>query len=167
MNREDMSLADALERANLVVLVSALAHRTGDRTLLSRYPVAKFERGWNADGFSKQEKAQIRAHALGLLRSLECRDDVHDEYNRRVDEAHEGLVWRHPKVHSYYNHDVRAGSRRFRHPPLVVVHPVDDRRGAPTEQHAARDRHGGPPVGLGKGRLSGFDQHGEPLLRAD
>jgi len=32
---------------------------------------------------------------------------VHDEYNRRVDEAHEGLVWRHPKVHSYYNN--RAG----------------------------------------------------------
>jgi hypothetical protein len=32
------------------------------------------------------------------LRSLECRSDVHDEYNRRVDEAHEGLVWRHPKT---------------------------------------------------------------------
>lgn len=41
------------------------------------------------------------------LASLECRRDVHDEYNRRVDEAHEGLVWRHPKVHSYYNN--RAG----------------------------------------------------------
>jgi 4-hydroxyacetophenone monooxygenase len=39
----------------------------------------------------------------GDLHSLECRGDVHDEYNRRVDEAHEGLVWRHPKVHSYYN----------------------------------------------------------------
>ena len=35
--------------------------------------------------------------------SLECRRDVHDEYNERVDAAHEGLVWRHPRVHSYYN----------------------------------------------------------------
>jgi len=37
------------------------------------------------------------------LVSMECRADVHDEYNERVDAAHEGLVWRHPKVHSYYN----------------------------------------------------------------
>ncbi|MGH7338833.1 MAG: NAD(P)-binding protein, partial [Myxococcota bacterium] len=71
MEREDMTLADALERANLVVLVSALAHLTGDRALLSRYPVAKFDRGWNAGGFTKHEKAEIRAHALELLRSLE------------------------------------------------------------------------------------------------
>ena len=35
--------------------------------------------------------------------SMECRRDVHDEYNERVDEEHEHMVWRHPKVHSYYN----------------------------------------------------------------
>jgi 4-hydroxyacetophenone monooxygenase len=40
------------------------------------------------------------------LRALECRQDVHDAYNERVDRAHEGLVWRHPKVHSYYNNAV-------------------------------------------------------------
>jgi 4-hydroxyacetophenone monooxygenase len=45
----------------------------------------------------------IAAMIAGDVRSLECRRDVHDEYNRRVDAAHEGLVWRHPKVHSYYN----------------------------------------------------------------
>ena len=39
------------------------------------------------------------------LLSIECRKDVHDEYNERVDAAHEGLVWRHPKVHSYYNNE--------------------------------------------------------------
>ena len=39
------------------------------------------------------------------LVSIECRRDVHDDYNERVDAAHEGLVWRHPKVHSYYNND--------------------------------------------------------------
>jgi 4-hydroxyacetophenone monooxygenase len=70
VNRTDLTLADALERANLVVLVSAVAHQTGDRSLLARYPVEKFERGWNAGGFSKPEKAEIRAHALALLRSL-------------------------------------------------------------------------------------------------
>jgi len=41
---------------------------------------------------------------LGLT-SLECRRDVHDEYNARVDAEHEHLVWRHPRVHSYYNND--------------------------------------------------------------
>ena len=69
MEREDPTLAAALERANLVVLVSALAHLTGDRALLSRYPVAKFDRGWNAGSLSKQEKAEIRAHALEILGS--------------------------------------------------------------------------------------------------
>ncbi len=36
-------------------------------------------------------------------RSLECRREVHDAYNERVDAEHEKLVWRHPRVHSYYN----------------------------------------------------------------
>ena len=34
---------------------------------------------------------------------MECRQDVHDAYNERVDAEHEHLVWRHPRVHSYYN----------------------------------------------------------------
>ena len=34
---------------------------------------------------------------------MECRRDVHDEYNERVDAEHEQMIWRHPKVHSYYN----------------------------------------------------------------
>jgi 4-hydroxyacetophenone monooxygenase len=37
--------------------------------------------------------------------AMECRQDVHDEYNARVDAEHEQMVWRHPKVHSYYNND--------------------------------------------------------------
>jgi 4-hydroxyacetophenone monooxygenase len=37
------------------------------------------------------------------LRSLECRREVHDAYNERLDAEHERLVWRHPRVHSYYN----------------------------------------------------------------
>ncbi|MEX1006607.1 MAG: NAD(P)/FAD-dependent oxidoreductase [Acidimicrobiia bacterium] len=35
--------------------------------------------------------------------TMECRRDVHDAYNERVDAEHEQLVWRHPRVHSYYN----------------------------------------------------------------
>jgi 4-hydroxyacetophenone monooxygenase len=35
--------------------------------------------------------------------AIECRQDVHDAYNARVDAENEEMVWRHPKVHSYYN----------------------------------------------------------------
>ena len=47
---------------------------------------------------------------LGLLAAcgsaaMDCRQDVHDEYNARVDAEHEQMVWRHPRVHSYYNND--------------------------------------------------------------
>jgi len=38
-------------------------------------------------------------------RTMECRREVHDEYNEKVDAEHEDLVWRHPRVHSYYNND--------------------------------------------------------------
>jgi 4-hydroxyacetophenone monooxygenase len=37
--------------------------------------------------------------------TMECRREVHDAYNERVDAEHEQLVWRHPRVHSYYNND--------------------------------------------------------------
>ena len=36
-------------------------------------------------------------------RSLECRQAPHDAYNERLDAELEHMVWRHPKVHSYYN----------------------------------------------------------------
>jgi 4-hydroxyacetophenone monooxygenase len=39
------------------------------------------------------------------IASMECRQKVHDEYNERVDAEHEKMVWRHPRVHSYYNND--------------------------------------------------------------
>jgi 4-hydroxyacetophenone monooxygenase len=32
----------------------------------------------------------------------ECRQDVHDEYNERVDEAHANMVWAHPGMETYY-----------------------------------------------------------------
>lgn len=37
------------------------------------------------------------------FQSIECRQDVHDDYNQRLDAEHENLVWRQPLVESYYN----------------------------------------------------------------
>lgn len=34
--------------------------------------------------------------------SLECRQDVHDSYNQRVDEAHRRMVWSHPGMNTWY-----------------------------------------------------------------
>jgi 4-hydroxyacetophenone monooxygenase len=47
----------------------------------------------------------VREMLEGNIASMECRQDVHDEYNERVDAEHEKMVWRHPRVHSYYNND--------------------------------------------------------------
>jgi len=45
----------------------------------------------------------LRALIENGHRSLECREDVHDEYNERLDAEMEKMVWRHPNVRSYYN----------------------------------------------------------------
>lgn len=44
----------------------------------------------------------IRELLEGGRRSLEVRQDVHDDFNRRVDAAHDRLVWAHPGVGSWY-----------------------------------------------------------------
>ena len=36
-------------------------------------------------------------------RAIDCRAEVHDAYNERLDAQMESMVWRHPKVRSYYN----------------------------------------------------------------
>lgn len=41
----------------------------------------------------------------GSLGSVEIRQDVHDAYNNRVDEAHEHMVWTHPGMSTYYRND--------------------------------------------------------------
>jgi 4-hydroxyacetophenone monooxygenase len=45
----------------------------------------------------------IGALLEGGYTTMECRQDVHDQYNEWIDAEHEQLVWRHPRVHSYYN----------------------------------------------------------------
>jgi 4-hydroxyacetophenone monooxygenase len=34
--------------------------------------------------------------------AVECRQDVHDAYNERIDQAHANMVWTHPGVETYY-----------------------------------------------------------------
>jgi len=34
--------------------------------------------------------------------AVECRQDIHDAYNDRVDEAHANMVWTHPGMETYY-----------------------------------------------------------------
>lgn len=36
-------------------------------------------------------------------RAIDCRPEVHDAYNERLDAEMEHMVWRHPRVRSYYN----------------------------------------------------------------
>jgi 4-hydroxyacetophenone monooxygenase len=33
---------------------------------------------------------------------VECKQEVHDRYNERVDAAHENMVWTHPGMNVYY-----------------------------------------------------------------
>jgi 4-hydroxyacetophenone monooxygenase len=36
------------------------------------------------------------------LGAVECRQDVHDVYNERIDELHANMVWTHPGMETYY-----------------------------------------------------------------
>jgi 4-hydroxyacetophenone monooxygenase len=45
----------------------------------------------------------LRAMLENRWRSLDCRPEIHDAYNARLDAEMEHMVWRHPRVHSYYN----------------------------------------------------------------
>jgi 4-hydroxyacetophenone monooxygenase len=44
----------------------------------------------------------LKLMAEGGFRSLECRQDVHDAYNDKVDVAHERMVWTHAGVNNWY-----------------------------------------------------------------
>lgn len=39
------------------------------------------------------------------LGAVECRQDVHDIYNERIDQAHANMVWTHPGMETYYRND--------------------------------------------------------------
>jgi 4-hydroxyacetophenone monooxygenase len=39
------------------------------------------------------------------LAEVDCRQDVHDAYNERVDALHENMVWTHPGMETYYRNE--------------------------------------------------------------
>jgi 4-hydroxyacetophenone monooxygenase len=47
----------------------------------------------------------IRLLLEGEQQSLECRQDVHDAYNRRVDEVNAGTAWGSPLVNNWYKNE--------------------------------------------------------------
>lgn len=54
----------------------------------------------------------------GGIATLECRQDVHDRYNQRVDAAHQRMVWSHPGMSNWYRN--RKG-RVFANSPWRLV----------------------------------------------
>jgi 4-hydroxyacetophenone monooxygenase len=50
--------------------------------------------------------------------AVECRPEVHDDYNRRLDAAHEQMVWTHPGMETYYRN---AAGRVVTNMPWRVV----------------------------------------------
>jgi 4-hydroxyacetophenone monooxygenase len=55
--------------------------------------------------------AAIEAMAREGVGALECRAEVYEDYNRRVDEAHARMVWTHPAMDNWYrNADGRVVS---------------------------------------------------------
>jgi 4-hydroxyacetophenone monooxygenase len=44
----------------------------------------------------------LQAMVTNDIGAVECRQDVHDEYNAGVDRAHENMVWTHPGMSTYY-----------------------------------------------------------------
>ncbi len=44
----------------------------------------------------------LRKMLGGGIGAVECRQDVHDAYNERVDHAHENMVWTHKGMETYY-----------------------------------------------------------------
>lgn len=58
---------------------------------------------------------QMRDRGLG---ALDCRADVHDDYVRRVDAAHDRMVWSHPGMTNYFRN---AAGRVVTNSPWRVV----------------------------------------------
>ena len=44
----------------------------------------------------------LRQMTTQKIGAVECRQEVHDEYNDRVDQAHANMVWTHPGMETYY-----------------------------------------------------------------
>ena len=90
--------------------------------------------------------------------SMECRQDVHDDYNERVDAEHEHLVWRHPQRAQLLQQ--QQGPRHHEHALDAARLLADDegtraRRLRPDEEAGVSGRLDGQ-VGIVTGAASGF-----------
>lgn len=57
---------------------------------------------FSAEGQIRYVLQGLRELIEGGYAAMECRQEVHDAYNRNVDEAHARMVWGHPKVDTWY-----------------------------------------------------------------
>ncbi|QSR32213.1 monooxygenase [Nocardioides sp. S5] len=59
--------------------------------------------------FAERQARYIRDLAVKMgeqsIGSVECRKDVHDDYNRRVDEAHSKMIWSHRGMDTWYRNE--------------------------------------------------------------
>lgn len=56
--------------------------------------LAESQTGYIADLLSRMVEHDIDV--------VECRQDVHDDYNKRLDEAHDQMIWTHPGMDTWY-----------------------------------------------------------------
>ncbi|MEE8164779.1 MAG: NAD(P)/FAD-dependent oxidoreductase, partial [Myxococcota bacterium] len=90
---DDVSLAEALESANLPALIPAIVQLTGDTSLLQRFPPPSPGMMGAVDGnFSPEHQTAIRALALDLLKAY--RDgDGHRPPLPSQEQLHEMMNW--------------------------------------------------------------------------
>ena len=81
--------------------------------------------------------------------AVECRPDVHGEYNRRMDEAHRTRIWSHPGMQTYYRN---ARGRVVTNMPWRIVDYWDLTRQADLADFDIEDRRRHPePSGQSAG----------------
>ena len=169
MNRVDPSaLTAALAEANLAVLVSALAHLTGDLTLIDRHPDPRqFDHGRGPGTLPPAEAEAIRAEAVAVLGAPDgpvARPAADEASLHRIMEFCAG-----EEVGPGVRPARRGGGQlRRRRPAAIRVAPGARRRGAPElprGHHRRRPRRlvRGDPARAGGDRLHRVRQ--EPRRR--
>jgi len=73
----------------------------------------------------------------GGIGAVECRPEVYEEYNRRIDAAHEAMVWTHPGMETYYRN---ARGRVVVNTPWRVVDFWHMTRAADLDDYAVEPR---------------------------
>ena len=83
---ETQRFAEAITTANIPTLLMVLVQLTG-------------ELHWLEEPYRMDVLKKMLTQGLG---AVECRQDVHDAYNERINQAHANMVWTHPGMETYY-----------------------------------------------------------------